>query len=170
MYHSGFFFNLAHECRIRIQKIKICWWEGFEKIEFFSLFLIRKRLSSGQKWLLKPYFPQIRGIFVLRSGPRFSFQSLEVPEQRVGIRSKMAYFSQSMFLQPVFTYATSGGTLWFKQFCCFDRKLCILGKVANLNFLVAALCNFIFIIYFFLLHILYSHDSFAVFFVLPCDV
>ena len=125
-------------------------WENWVFLTFpHDSWVMRKRLSSGQKWLLRPYFPQIRGMFVLRSGPRFSFQSLEVPEQRVGIRSKMAYFSQSMFLQPVFTYATSGGTLWFKQFCCFDRKLCILGKVANLNFPVAALCNFMFIIYFF---------------------
>ena len=100
-------------CRLRIQKTKIRSYGGFELGPFFSL-LLRKRLSSGQKWLLRPYFPQIRGI-VLRSGPRFSFQSLEVPEQRVGIRSKMAYFSHSMFLQLVYTCATSGGTLWLNN-------------------------------------------------------
>ena len=76
---------------------------------------MRKRLSTGQKWFLRSYFPQIRGMFVLRSGPRFSFQSLEVPEQRVGIRSKMAYFSQPMFLQLLNTCATSGGTLWLNN-------------------------------------------------------
>ena len=27
---------------------------------FFSLFLMRKPLSSGQKWFLRPYFPLIR--------------------------------------------------------------------------------------------------------------
>ena len=50
---------------------------------FFLLFLIRKRLSSGQMWFLRPYFPLIRGIFVFRSGLRFSFWALEVPELRV---------------------------------------------------------------------------------------
>ena len=38
---------------------------------FFSLFLMRKRLSSGQKWFLRPYFPLIRGMFLFRSGLRF---------------------------------------------------------------------------------------------------
>ena len=37
-----------------------------EKIDFFSFFLMRKRLSSGQKWFLRPYFPPIRGMFVFR--------------------------------------------------------------------------------------------------------
>ena len=50
---------------------------------FFSLFLMRKTLSSGQKWFLRPYFPLIRGMFLLRSGLRFSFRALEVPEPRV---------------------------------------------------------------------------------------
>ena len=50
---------------------------------FFSLFLIRLTLSSGQKWFLRPYFPLIRGTFLLRSGLRFSFWALEVPEPRV---------------------------------------------------------------------------------------
>ena len=36
---------------------------------------MRKRLSSGQKWFLKPYFPLIRGMFVFRSGLRFSFRA-----------------------------------------------------------------------------------------------
>ena len=40
---------------------------------FFSLFLMKKPLSSGQKWFLRLYFPLIRGIFLLRSGLRFSF-------------------------------------------------------------------------------------------------
>ena len=53
-----------------------------EKKAFFSLLLMRKRLSGGQKWFLKPYFPLIRGVFVLRSGLRFSFRALEVPEPR----------------------------------------------------------------------------------------
>ena len=69
--------------RIRFQEIKIGPWEGFEKKAFFSLFLMRKRLSSGQKWFLRPYFPLIRGMFLLKSGLRFSFWALEVPEPRV---------------------------------------------------------------------------------------
>ena len=49
--------------RIRFQEIKIGPWEGFEKKAFFSLFLMRKRLSGGQKWFLRPYFPLMRGKF-----------------------------------------------------------------------------------------------------------
>ena len=69
--------------RIRFQKIKIGPLKGFEKKAFFSLLLMRKRLSGGQKWFLSPYFPLIRGMFVFRSGLRFSFRALEVPESRV---------------------------------------------------------------------------------------
>ena len=69
--------------RIRFQKIKIGPLKGFEKKAFFSLLLMRKRLSGGQKWFLKPYFPLIRGMFVFRSGLRFLFRALEVPEPRV---------------------------------------------------------------------------------------
>ena len=71
--------------RIRFQKIKIGPLKGFEKKAFFSLLLMRKRLSGGQKWFLKPYFPLIRGMFVFRSGLRFSFRALEMemPEPRV---------------------------------------------------------------------------------------
>ena len=50
---------------------------------FFSLFLMRKTLSSGRKWFLRPYFPLIKGMFLLRSGLRFSFRALEVPQPRV---------------------------------------------------------------------------------------
>ena len=56
--------------RIRFQKIK-------------NKRVLRKLLSSGQKWFLKPYFPLIRGMFVFRSGLRFSFRALEVPQPRV---------------------------------------------------------------------------------------
>ena len=73
--------------RIRFQEIKIRPLKGFEKKAFFSLFLMRKRLSSGQKWFLRPYFPLNRGIFLLGSGLRFSFRTLEVPEPRVRKRS-----------------------------------------------------------------------------------
>ena len=62
---------------IRFQEIKIRPFRDFEKKAFFSLFLMRKRLSSGQKWFLRPYFPLIRGMFLLRSGLRFSFRALE---------------------------------------------------------------------------------------------
>ena len=49
----------------------------------FSLFFMRKTLSSGWKWFLSPYFPLIRGMFLLRSGLWFSFRALEVPKPRV---------------------------------------------------------------------------------------
>ena len=74
--------------RIRFQEIKVGSLEGFEKIEFFSLFLMRKRLSSGQKWFPRPYFPLIRGMFVFKSGFRFSFWALEVPKLTVRKSSK----------------------------------------------------------------------------------
>ena len=49
------FFIFVHKnlYRIRFQEIKIGPWEDFEKKAFFSLFLMRKRLSSGQKWFLR---------------------------------------------------------------------------------------------------------------------
>ena len=40
----------------------------------FSFFLIRKTLSSGQTRFLRPYIPLIRGMFLFRSGLRFSFR------------------------------------------------------------------------------------------------
>ena len=43
----------------------------------------RKWLFSGQKWFLRQYFNLIRGMFVLKSGLRFSYQPLEVPEPRI---------------------------------------------------------------------------------------
>ena len=59
------------------------WSKGPQKLgPFFSLFLMRKTLSSGQKWFLRPFFPLIRSTFLLRS-LRFSFRALEVPRPRV---------------------------------------------------------------------------------------
>ena len=63
--------------------LKIELLQIFEKKSFSSLFLMRKPLSSDQKWFLRPYFPLIRGMFVFRSGLRFLFRALEVPEPRV---------------------------------------------------------------------------------------
>ena len=67
---------------------------------FVSLFLMRKPLSSGQKLFLRPYFPLIRGIFLLKSGLRFSFQAPEVLKMRVRKRplslSKVAFSSLSI--------------------------------------------------------------------------
>ena len=79
------FFIFVHKnvYRIRFQKIKIGPLKGFNKTAFFSLFLMRKRFSIGQKWFLKPYFPLIGDMFVFRSGLRFSFLALAVPEPRV---------------------------------------------------------------------------------------
>ena len=81
-YGNFFIFVFKNVYRIRFQKIKIGPLKGFEKKAFFSLLLMRKRLSGGQKWFLKPYFPLIRGMFVFRSGLRFSFLALEVPDPR----------------------------------------------------------------------------------------
>ena len=39
----------------------------------------RELSASDQKWFLRPYFPLIGGIFVLKSGLRFLFRALEVP-------------------------------------------------------------------------------------------
>ena len=69
--------------RVTTKNLKIGQRGLFELGPFFSLFLMRKTLSSGQKWFLRPYFPLIRGMFLLRSGLRFSFWALEVPEPRV---------------------------------------------------------------------------------------
>ena len=114
-------------CRLRIQELKIRKLVGFEKIDFFSFFLLRKRLSSGQKCFLMPYFPLIRGMSVFRSGLRFSFWALEVPEPRVRKRS----FSVT---------ATSGGqgkqsqapastsSLWVPSICNRNlKRLCFNG-------------------------------------------
>ena len=98
----GNFFIFVHKnvYRIIFQKIKIGPLKGFKKMAFFSLSLMRKRLSGGQKWFLKPYFSLIRDMFVFRSGLRFSFRALEVPEPRVKKRSfsltKMAVSSLSV--------------------------------------------------------------------------
>ena len=88
-----FIFVRKNVYRIRCQDIKIGSLGGFEKIEFFSLFLMRKRLSSGQKWFLRPYFPLIRGMFVFRSGLRFSFQAPGVPKPRM--RKKVILVSEN---------------------------------------------------------------------------
>ena len=69
--------------RVTTKNLKIGQQALFEFGPFFSLFLMRKTLSSGQKWFLRPYFPLIRGMFLLRSGLRFSFRALEVPEPKV---------------------------------------------------------------------------------------
>ena len=67
-------------CRLGIQELKIRDLGVFEIIDLFSFFLMRKRLSSGQKCFLRPYFPLIRGMIIFRSGIRFSFRALEVLE------------------------------------------------------------------------------------------
>ena len=41
---------------------------------------MKKTISSGRNWFLRPYFPFIRGIFVLRNSLRFLFRALEVPK------------------------------------------------------------------------------------------
>ena len=65
----------------------------------------RQTLSRGQKWFLRPYFPLIRGMFLLRSGLRFSFRALEVPDPRVRKRplslTNMGFSSLSVRALPV---------------------------------------------------------------------
>ena len=78
--HGNFFDFRAQKCiyRIGFQEIKIRPWEDFELGPFFSPFLMRKRLSSGQKWFLRPYFPLIKRMFAFRSGLRFFPHSKEI--------------------------------------------------------------------------------------------
>ena len=112
------FLIFVHEnvYRIRFQKIKIGPLKGFEKKAFFSLLLMRKRLSGGQKWFLKPYFPLIRGMFVFRSGLRFSFRTLEVPELRVRKRSLWCSgcISQDTYLHLL--YCSYGVCMFFSSY------------------------------------------------------
>ena len=70
--------------------LKIGSWKPQKLGPFSSLFLMRKTLSSGQKWFLRPFSPLIRGMFLLRSGLRFSFRALEVPE--LGVRKRESVF------------------------------------------------------------------------------
>ena len=64
-----------------------------------------KRFSNGQKWFLRPYFPLIRGMFLLKIGLRFSFRALEVPQPRVRKRplslANWAFSSLSVWALPV---------------------------------------------------------------------
>ena len=70
--HYGIFFYF------RSQKYKYKWIpkdlnghiRGFLVTALFLTFPHEKRLSSGQKWFLRPYLPLIRGMFVMRSGVR----------------------------------------------------------------------------------------------------
>ena len=58
-------------------------YPSFFKAKFSETARRFQNVSSSQKWFLRPYFPLIRGMFLFRSGLRFSFRALEVPEQRV---------------------------------------------------------------------------------------
>ena len=55
---------------------------------------MRKRLSYG------PHFPLIRGMFVFRSGLRFSFRALEVPGPRM--RKRLFSLTKMTFSSPFF--------------------------------------------------------------------
>ena len=83
-------FGQKNVSTIRFQEIKIRPFQDFEKKAFFSLFLMRKRLSSGQKWFLRPYFPLIRGMFLLKSGLTFLESSCTL--QKFGINKKDGHF------------------------------------------------------------------------------
>ena len=109
------FFIFVHKnvYRIRFQEIEIRISEGFDKMEFFSLFLMRKRLSGGQKWFLRPYFSLIRGMFVFRSGLRFLFRG------ETSLRSSFVMITWSEYL---FSY------LKYLQLTKFISKIRILNK------------------------------------------
>ena len=101
---------------------------------------MRKRLSSGQKWFLKPYFPLIRGMFVFRSGLRFLFRALEVPEPRVRKRplslTNRAFSSLSVRALPV--PKRKSKTTIFEQFARLvcDGIIIKLGTVAHPHYTV----------------------------------
>ena len=104
--------------RIRFQKIIIGPLKGFEKKAFFSLLLMRKRLSGGQKWFLKPYFPLIRGMFVFRSGLRFSFRFEEKWEKCLFLKT---------LSWPDFDLLESNSIYTFIPFICHrhHRHVCV---------------------------------------------
>ena len=54
--------------------LKIGSWKPQKLGPFSSLFLMRKTLSSCQKWFLRPFPPLIRGMFPFRNGLRFWFR------------------------------------------------------------------------------------------------
>ena len=56
--------------------LKIGSWKPQKLGPFSSLFLMRKTLSSGQKWFLRPYFPLIRGMYV--SVEKWSFYKTKI--------------------------------------------------------------------------------------------
>ena len=60
---------------------------GPKKLGPFLIFPHEKTTFQWAKLFLRPYFPLIRSMFVFRSGLRFSFQALKVPELRVRKRS-----------------------------------------------------------------------------------
>ena len=77
------FLGIENVSVVTQKKFKIGTLGDFERIDFFSLFFMGERLSSGQKLFMRPHFPLIRGMFVLRSGLRFSFRALQMPNLRV---------------------------------------------------------------------------------------
>ena len=90
----------------RIQKLKIGSLADFEKKSFSSLFLMRKPLSSDQKWFPRTYLPLKGGLFVLKSGLRFSFQA--VGGAVYGIEEK-PLFQLKKWLFRTFRMGTSNG-------------------------------------------------------------
>ena len=61
---------------------------------FFSLFLIRKPLSSDQKWFLTPCFPLIGDIFVLKVASDFRFGHWKCP---LGKWGEVTFLFQKVF-------------------------------------------------------------------------
>ena len=97
----------------RIQKLKIGSLADFEKKSFSSLFLMRKPLSSDQKWFLRPYFPLIGGIFVLKSGLRFLFRALEVSIQKVRKSHFFSLKSDGIFILIAIIFEVKGIVIIF---------------------------------------------------------
>ena len=92
--------------------LKIELLQIFEKKSFSSLFLMRKPLSSDQKWFLRPYFPLIGGIFVLKSGLRFLFWALEVPIRKV---RKRPFFTLKPYYHLPISKKIHRDTFFFSQ-------------------------------------------------------
>ena len=76
----GIAFVLSKQDHLGINNWKKHWWSNIHLGSTF--FLMRKAIPKGRKWLLRLYFPLIGGIFVLKSGLRFSFRARTESEEK----------------------------------------------------------------------------------------
>ena len=117
------------DCKYVNLKIELL--QIFEKKSFSSLFLMRKPLSSDQKWFLRPYFPLIGGIFVLKSGLRFLFRGLEVSIRKVR-KSHFLSLLESLELFDLLNIWKSM-TYWKRWISVSHAKLWIQEMLAHLK-------------------------------------